>query len=225
MSGAGSCAGRPARSSLRAHGPGWEGAPRPLRPPPSPARGKQQERGSLPPPIQAGARLPLPWPGGGLYAESALPGAPSRVRPDRGRSAELGPPRAHSARDGRPESRGQLGPAEPRSCRRRPTPSTPLTPGPPAAPSPALRLQLPEERREPEGQAAKLQISGSPRRPGLAPLGILICFPALSTDARPPSLPFFTLCRTKASPGQEKDDPGDLPAKTSRETPALQLTG
>lgn len=64
-----------------------------------------------------------------------------------GGAQRLGPPRAHSSRGGNPESQGQLGRAALSSCRR----MTPLPPGPPAAPSRALSLQPPEERREPEG--------------------------------------------------------------------------
>lgn len=46
-------------SLSRALGPGWEGAPRPLYPPPTPLA-ENNRSGAPPPPIQAGARLPLP---------------------------------------------------------------------------------------------------------------------------------------------------------------------
>lgn len=93
--------------------------------------------------------------------------------------------------------------------------------GPPAAPSRALRLQHPEERRAQWGAAAKPQNSGSPQRPSLADLGIPICFPVLRAGATAAIAAFSTLW---ARLEQEKDDPLDLPAKSSHEIPVL-LTG
>lgn len=213
MSAGGSRAGLLARFCLRSARPGVGGR----TPPSAPATHSRSRK-------TTGAGLPPASHPGGSPTSSTLAGEEGFMQRARARArgAESGPagggarrpvpPRAHSARDRSPESRGQLGRAEPCSCRR-------TAPPPRLArcfPSRALRLQHPEERGQPEGRAAKLQNSGSPRRPSLALAGFSRAFPCSGRTPGPPWLSSSTLCRTKrASLEQEKDDPLDPQPKAA----------
>lgn len=198
-----------------APGPGWEGAPRPLRPPPTPARGKQQERDSLPPPIQAGAQLPLPWPGRRALCKGRAPGraepTPARPGVERGGRSLPKPTPPGTAAWSRGDSWARQSSAA--AAGRHPRSGSPA-----ASPSRALRLQHREERGQPAGRAAKLQNSGSPRRPSLALLGFSCAVPCSGRLPGPPWLS-STLCPTKKiSLEQEKDDPLDLQPKAPRDS-------
>lgn len=170
--------------------PGWEGAPRPLRPPPTPARGKQQEPESLPLPIQAGAQLPLPWPGRRALCKGRAP-----------RRAEPSPARPGVEREGRslPEptppgtaawSRGDSWAGESPAAaagRHPPVPARRLLPlpgAPAAAPGGAC----------PAGgagcQAAEFRV---PSASQLSSWRVLLCFPVVRADARAAMAVFYPL--------------------------------
>lgn len=170
-----SSAGLRVRFSLPSARPrGWEGAPRPLRPPPTtPARGKNNRSG-------APSRLPSRrepnflylGPGGGLYAKGARPGSPSG--PAGGGAQRLGPPRAPRALGCSPEARGQLGRAGAELCScRRTTPRSRQPAAPPAAPG------------GPGGQAAECGVPPASQLSCAAPRrGCPFAFPVLRAGAR-----------------------------------------
>lgn len=147
---ASSCAGFRARLSLGSARPGWEGAPRPLRPPPTPARGKQHESGSLPPPIQAGVQLPLPRPERRAFCRGRAESGPDR----RGRSAEAGPSQSPLRPGRRPRVARPAGPGRSLQLPQEDTPAPARWLLPPGRSSCCTR------RGVAKGPAAKLQNSG-----------------------------------------------------------------
>ena len=192
------------RDSLsRALGRGWEGAPRPSCPHPLPLAENNRSRSPARLPSRREPNFLYLGQGGGLYAKDARPGSLSRLGPGQGRSAAAGPspsPPRPELRAARSRGDSWAGQSFAAAAGRHPYPRA-------ASGCRGLPLQHPAERREPEGPAAKLQNSGSPRCPSLASLGIAMCFPVLRAGARAAIAAFSTPGRRKASLEQEKDDP------------------
>lgn len=180
MSGGGSSAGLPARFCLRSARPrGGRAHPALCARHPLPLA--ENNRSGTP------SRLPSRREpnflylgrGGGLYAKGARPGAPSRVRPGRGWSAEAGPSPSPLRPGRQPGVAGTAGPGRDPQL---PQDGTPLPGAPAAAPGGAW----------PAGgagcQAAEFRV---PSESQLSSSRVLLCFPVLRADARAAMAVFF----------------------------------
>lgn len=194
-SGAGSCARLPARFWPRRARPGVGGR----TPPSAPAthsRSRKTTGAGLPPASHPGGSPTSSTlaRGGGLYAKGARPGAPSRVRPGRGWSAEAGPSPS-PLRPGRPP--GVAGTAGPGSAPQLPQDGTPA-PARRPLPSRAPRARRAGGAGRP---AAGFTVPSASR---LCSSRVLLCSPGLGADARAAMAAFCPLQNERKSRAGER---------------------